>query len=110
MRLPIPQRVRDMASIIGDAGHVVFGTVAELFWVEVDAVSGHRSALRERLDVLRSSDGTADMVAKQIDLMPVSARPIPRTRAERQHTVSKFNRGVRELSTRLRASLTPTRG
>ena len=105
MKIPMPRRVKVLTSIVSDAGHVVFGTVAELFWVEVDAMLGHRSAFRERLDVLRSSESAADMVARQIDLIPESTRRFQRTRTERQHTISKFLRASRELGDRLRDSL-----
>lgn len=102
------QRVRDMTDIISEAGHAVFGTVTELFWVEVDALNGHRSALRERLDVLRSSESASDMVAKQVDLLPESARRFRRTRMGRQHTVSKFAGATRELLERLRQTMRVT--
>ncbi|MEC9406536.1 MAG: hypothetical protein VX549_04615 [Pseudomonadota bacterium] len=108
MHPTIPQRVRDIAEIVTDAGHTVFGTAAELFWVEVDALSGHRSALRERLDVLRSSESASDMLTRQVDLLPESARRLRRTRMERQHTLSKFSDATRELGWRLRQSLRPS--
>ena len=105
MHPTIPQRMKAIAEVVSDGGHMLFGTVAELFWVEVDALEGHRSALRERLDVLRNSQTPSDMLTQQLDLLPESARRLRRTRMERQHTLAKCSSEFRVLAWRLRQSV-----
>lgn len=105
MTLLLIDKLKQLADIATDAGHVLFGTAAELFWVEVEAADGHRTALRERLDVLRDSRNPTDAVTRQLDLLPESRRRVQRTRMERAHTLSKFARAMRELAHRARGAV-----
>lgn len=106
MSVVLIDKYKALAEIATDASHVLFGTVSELFWVELEAVDGHRIALSEHLDVLRSSPSPTDAISRQLDLVPESRRRLQRTRVERAHTLNKFSIALRELIQRSRSVLT----
>ena len=100
-KLPGTQTVKLATGAAADAAHIVFGTGANLAWIEVSALRGHRADLATRFSLARSANDVFELIDNQLDLMHETRRRLANDRARRREAVERMRKNLTCVSQRL---------